>query len=605
MLSFRAFALLVLGVSGFALNAARPVKKHAAKAAQKPTSSPKANSQAQKWLKSLDLHDEIAQLIVMPCYGEAINVRSKQFRQYEKLVRDVHVGGMIVLGHVQYGSIRNAEPYAMTALFNRFQQMAKIPLLIGGDFERGASMRVNSTTAWPHNMAFAAARDTEASRLEGAATAKEARALGVNWIFAPDADVNNNPDNPIINIRAYGENPRDVAAHVQAYIEGAHLNRNQPVLVTAKHFPGHGDTAQDSHIGLARLEASKERIESVELVPFRAAVNSGVDAVMTAHMAVPALDPDGVPATVSTLILTGILRTQLKFNGIIVTDAMNMQGLTQMFDTGEAAVKSIEAGADVLLMPINAEEAIAGVMAAINSGRITKQRLDESALRVLSAKARIGLKRSKVADLDAIGSEVDSPEDAEIAQRVADHAVTLVKDERDLLPVRNTENTTLLILAESRTGQQGRRLMDEMQKRAPKMKITLLDPGMSKEDIEQVVKNTEGSAAVVVAAFVTVSEYRGNVALAGEYPALMEGLLAGKAPVTLASLGNPYLIRGFPKVKAYLTTYSPTVTSEISLAKALFGEIGITGRLPVTIPGIAKYGDGIQHPAANPARKGN
>ena len=591
-------AFLMVGLCGGVVSAVRPVKPKApVKKAKVTPALAKVAPVAQRWLKSLSLHDEVAQLVMMPCYGEAINVRSKQFRQYQHLIRDVHVGGMIVLGHVQYGSIRNAEPYAMSALFNRFQQMAAIPLLIGGDFERGASMRVNATTPWPYNMAFAAGRDLEASRLEGAATAKEARALGVNWIFAPVADVNINPVNPIVNLRSYSENAQEVAAHVQAYIEGAHLNQKQTVLVTAKHFPGHGDTAQDSHLGMARLDASRERINEVELVPFRAAIERGVDAVMTAHIAVPALEPEDIPATVSVKILTGLLREQLKFDGLIVTDAMNMLGLSQMFDNKEAAVRSLEAGADVLLIPNKAEDAIAGVMAAVASGRISKQRLDRSVLKILNAKARLGLDKSRTVDLKALGDLIGAPEDEEIAQKVADRAVTLLRDDKDLLPLRNTETASLLILAESRTGTQGRRLMEEVKKRAPKMNVVLLDSGMSKEDLDAVAKSTAGSSAVIVAAYVTVNAYRGDVALGGDYPSLMDTLLAGKAPVALVSLGNPYLVRSFPGVKSYITTFSTAQTSEISLAKALFGEIGFTGHTPVSIPGFAKYGDGIQLPA--------
>ncbi|MGI8743290.1 MAG: glycoside hydrolase family 3 protein [Bryobacteraceae bacterium] len=561
--------------------------------------APKANTAAQRWLKGLSLHDEIAQLVIMPCYGEVINTRSRVFRQYAHLVRDVHIGGFIVVGRSLHGNVRNAEPYAMAALLNRMQNLAAVPLLVGADFERGASMRVNSATQWPHNMAFAAARDLDASRYEGAATAREARSLGVNWIFAPDADVNNNPDNPIINIRSYGENANEVATHVQAYIEGAHSNAKQPVLVTAKHFPGHGDTAQDSHLGLARIDASRERMNEVELVPFRAAIRKGVDAIMTAHMAVPALEPQDIPATVSSKVLTGLLRNELQFNGLIVTDAMNMLGLSQMFDTGEASVRALEAGADVLLMPNKAEDAIRGVEEAIRGGRLTKQRLDQSVTKVLAAKARVGLSRKRVVDLHAIGDTIDAPEDNEMAQKVADHAVTLVKDEKDLLPLRNAETAVLVVLSESRGGQQGRRLIDEVHKRSPKMQTILCDSAMSTEDLDQAAKSISGASSVVIAAFVTVAGYRGNVALGGEYPAFVNQLLAGPAPVTLASLGNPYLVRAFPAVKAYLTTYSPAPPSEIALAKALFGEIPITGHLPVTIPGIAKYGDGIQLPASS------
>jgi beta-N-acetylhexosaminidase len=566
----------------------------------KPVAKPNVtNTAVQRWLKGMSLHDEVAQLIIMPCYGEAINTRSRVFRQYHHLVRDVHVGGLIVLGHSLHGSIHNAEPYAMAALLNRMQQLAPVPLLVAADFERGASMRVNSTTQWPFNMAFAAARDVSASRYEGAATAREARALGVNWVFAPDADVNNNPDNPIINIRSYGENANDVAAHVQAYIEGAHSDLKQPVLVTAKHFPGHGDTAQDSHLQLATLGADRARLNAVELAPFRAAIARGVDAIMTAHMAVPALEPQEIPATVSSNILTGLLRNELNFNGLIVTDAMDMLGLMQMFDTGEAAVRALEAGADVLLMPKKAEDAIDGVLAAIKSGRITKQRLDQSVTKILAAKTRVGLSKKRIVDLHAIGDVIDAPEDDEIAQRVADHAVTLVKDEKDLLPMRNAGTAVLVVLTDSRNGQQGRRLIEEVHKRSPQMQTILLDPSMSKVDLDQATQNVASASSVVIAAFVSVAAYRGDVALAGEYSGLVNGLLSGQAPVTLASLGNPYLLRSFPTAKAYLTTYSATPTSEAALAKALFGEMTITGHLPVTIPGIAKYGDGIQLPASN------
>jgi beta-N-acetylhexosaminidase len=577
----------------------RPPSPKPSKPYKPPTQT---NSAAQRWLKSMSLRDEVAQLIIMPCYGESINTRSRVFRQYLHLVRDIHVGGLIVLGHSLHGSIHNAEPYAMAALLNRMQNLAPVPLLVAADFERGASMRVNSTTQWPFNMAFAAARDVSASRYEGAATARDARALGVNWVFAPDADVNNNPDNPIINIRSYGEDPKEVAAHVQAYIEGAHSDLKLPVLVTAKHFPGHGDTAQDSHLALAKLGADRARLNSVELVPFRAAIEKGVDAIMTAHMAVPALEPQEIPATVSANILTNLLRNELNFSGLIVTDAMDMLGLTQLFDTGEAAVRALEAGADVLLMPKKAEDAIDGVLAALKSGRLTKQRLDQSVTKILTAKTRLGLNKRRVVDLHAIGDVIDAPEDEEVAQGVADHAVTLIKDEKDLVPMRNADSAAVIVLADSRNGQQGRRLIDEIHKRAPNMNTILLDPSMSKEDLDQAAHSVAGASSVVVAAFVSVAAYRGNVALAGEYPELVNGLLSGQAPVTLASLGNPYLVRSFPGAKAYLTTYSTAPTSEAALAKALFGEIPIKGHLPVTIPGVAKYGDGIQLPASNPQK---
>ena len=564
----------------------------------------KPGSSARAWTRSLTLHDKVAQLIIVPIYGEPANTRSAEFRKYQHLVRDLHVGGVIVTGHSLNGVIRNAEPYAMAALLNRLQKLARTPLFVAADFERGASMRVNSTTAWPYSMAFGAAGDLAAVTQEGADTARDARAMGVNWLFAPVADVNNNPDNPIINIRSFGENPEQVASFVEAYIEGAHSDRKNPVLVTAKHFPGHGDTTEDSHLALARLDADRDRIEAVELPPFRSAIAAGVDAVMTAHLAVPALEPDNIPATVSSKIITGVLRDELGFHGLVVTDAMDMQGLSAMFDSGEASVRAIEAGADVLLMPKRPEEAIRAVVAAVQKGRISRQRLDESVDRVLAAKLRLGLRSKRFVNLESIADVVDSPEAAELAQQVADRAVTLVKDSKDSLPLRHPESTCLIAMTEGRRSQQGIRLIDEVKKRAPGITSMIVDPTMSKSDLDQVSAKTGSCMEIVAAAYVTVAAYRGNVALAGEYPDFLNGLIAGKAPVMLVALGNPYLVRNFPNVSAYLTTYSPTTTSEIALAKALLGEIPITGHLPVTIPGIAKYGDGIQVPASTALAQG-
>ena len=287
----------------------------------------------------------------------------------------------------------------------------------------------------------------------------------------------------------------------------------------------------------------------------------------------------------------------MQYKGLIVTDAMDMQGLTQMFDNSEAAIRAIEAGSDVLLMPRSPEATINGVAAAVRSGRISQKRLDESVTRVLSAKMRLGLLRGKTIDLHGIADVVDAPEDEEQAQSVADQAVTLVKDDKDMLPLRKADSACLFALAENRYGRQGWRLMEEAQKRAPKMAVTLLDPRMSKADLDQAAESAAGCGQIIVAAFVSVSAYRGSVALAGNYPDFLNGLLGGNVPVTLISLGNPYLARTFPNAAAYLTTFSSTQTSETAVVKSLFGEIPITGHLPVAIPGFAKYGDGIQLPA--------
>src|SRR3954451_21703467 len=336
-------------------------------------------------LRSLSLRDRIAQMIIVRGYGDYPSSRNTEYQRFVRWIEQDHVGGFIVAGRIQNGNVINAQPFEMAALINHLQRRVKTPLLVASDFERGASARVAGTPRFPYQMAFGAAHNLNLTKAFGAATAHEARALGVNWVFAPDADVNNNPDNPIINTRSYGEDPAVVAEGVSAFIEGAHSRPEDYVLVTAKHFPGHGDTAQDSHMQLARLEAPKQRIETLELVPFRAAIQHGVDAVMTAHIAVAAFDTEQQPATLSANVLTGLLHDELQFSGLVVTDALEMQGITSLYSQGEAAVRAVQAGADVLLMPTDPGACIRALMNAVSSGRISRQRIDASVAKIASA----------------------------------------------------------------------------------------------------------------------------------------------------------------------------------------------------------------------------
>ncbi len=562
--------------------------------AAEPAAEKQSRGVVQQWMKSMTLRDRVAQLIAMPCYGENPGPRSADFKKYRHWVRDLHIGGLIVANRVVNGQVRNAEPFAMALFLNRMQRLSRVPLLVSSDFERGASMRVANTTKFPYNMAFAAARDLDAARFEGAETARQARALGVHWVFAPDADVNNNPDNPIINTRSYGENPKDVAEYVAAYIEGAHSDPNNRVLVTAKHFPGHGDTAVDTHLGLARLEVDRARLEAIEFVPFKAAIAHGVDAIMTAHMAAPALEPEAIPATVSRNVLTGVLRDELGFKGLVVTDAMDMQGLTRQFSSGEASVRALEAGADVLLMPADADQAMNAVMSAIRQGRLSRKRIDQSVSKVLNAKVRVGLARRRIVDVDEISDAIDTPESEEVAGRVAERALTLLRNRGDIFPVKDAAKACLFVLPENRYSQQGRALLLELRKRSPALTVRALDPAMPDQVVIDLAQTAAHScASVFVAAFDTVGAYRGNVALGGSYPGFLKAIAAA-APTVLIAFGNPYLLRSFPDVAGYLATFSTAPTSETAVARALSGEIPLTGRTPVTIPGFAKYGDGIQ-----------
>ena len=575
-----------------------------AAAPAKTSAAPKTAAPVRRWMKGMSLRDEVAQLVFIEFHGGSPNTRSRDYQKFVRLIRETKVGGLILINPSNGRGVQKAEPYALAAFLNRMQRIAKVPLLVGGDFERGASMRVSGTTQFPHAMAFGATGDASLTRFEGEVTAREARALGVHWVYYPVADVNNNPDNPIINIRSFGEDPQQVAAHVKAFIDGAHADKRNFVLTTAKHFPGHGDTAVDTHLNLATITADRDRLENLELVPFRAAIAAGVDAVMTAHIAVPALAPPELPATLSPAILTGLLRDELGFKGLVITDALGMGGIVNGFGAGEAAVRALEAGADTLLMPADPDAAIKAVVAAVSSGRLSRQRIQESVAKILAAKQRVGLDHSRFTDLEAIGDVLDDPAVNDRAQEIADRAVTLVRNSSGLLPLAAPGRACYLVLTEGRYSADGQVFTQEVRKRLPRAALATLDPSMSRQDIDEAMQKLPVCDNYVVAAFSTVASGRGSIGLGGELGPTLESLTASGKPVALVALGNPYLLRSFPNAAAYLATFSSVVPSEIAAVKALWGEIDIRGRLPVSIPGEAKIGDGIQLPVARPVVTG-
>jgi beta-N-acetylhexosaminidase len=593
-----AVALLLLSAATNAI----PARSSAARKAPPAKSAPlKTSAAVRRWMKNMTLRDEIAQLIFISFHGAAPNSRSREYRNFMHQIRDTKVGGLILVNWSNGRLIQKAEPYAVAAFLNRMQRMSKTPLMVGGDFERGASMRVDGTTVFPHAMAFGAAGDPAYARYEGEVTAREARALGVQWIYYPVADVNNNPDNPIINIRSFGENPEAVASMVKAFIEGAHADKKNYALATVKHFPGHGDTAVDSHMNMPTITADRDRLNRIELVPFKAAVDAGVDSVMTAHIAVPALAPPDLPATLSSAILTDLLKKDLGFKGIVVTDAMEMAGLVKGFATGEAGVRALEAGADILLMPTDPEAVVKAVTAAVQSGRLTRQRIQESVIKILAAKEKVGLDRKRVVDLEGIGDVVDSPESNEKALEIAEHAVTLVRNGAGMIPLAAPDKACYVIMTESRFSSEGQAFAQELRKTVPSASVTTWDPTFSRQQLDEGVAKLAACENYAVAAFTSVGAYRGTVGmLGGELPHSLEALISSGKPVALIALGNPYVLRNFGGVTAYMATFSNVAPSEIAAVRALLGQVPIRGHLPVTIPGQANYGDGIQLPATRP-----
>src|SRR5438876_1584497 len=393
----------------------------------------------------MTVDEKIGQLLFTTYYGGFTSTDSPAYRQLLHDVQDLHVGGFIVITHGSPLGIVKSQAYPTAVLANQLQTKSKLPLLVGADFERGTAMRLDEGTSFPTAMAVAAGGNPKDAYAMGKITALEARAVGIHWIYAPDADVNNNPGNPIINTRSFGEDPGRVAQFVTEFVRGVQENGG---AATAKHFPGHGDTAADSHIDLPVIHADRARLDQLELVPFRAAIAMQVDSIMTGHLNVPALEPDpNTPATLSHSILSDLLRKQLGYQGLIVTDAMDMGGITVRYAPGEAAVRAVVAGADALLMPPVPDAAFEALQAAVKSGRISKERLDASVRRILQAKARLGLNTSRLVDVNAINQKLGSTAWQKEAQEISDRGVTLLRDAPRRLPLDGTKPSRALLLA--------------------------------------------------------------------------------------------------------------------------------------------------------------
>src|ERR1700690_3835255 len=351
---------------------------------------------ADKTLRRMSNEEKVGQLFMIWAKVQFMNDADTVWVELRDKVRKYHIGSLGMTVPTDGPLLLKSQPYEAAELLNRLQKTSKLPLIFAADFERGVSMRLNGTTVFPHAMAFGAAGKPENAQEFGRITAQEARAIGVHWNFFPDADVNSNPANPIINTRSFGGDPEQVGDFVAAYIKGAHEGA---MLTTAKHFPGHGDTATDSHLGVAQVAGDRARLEAVELPPFKRAIAAGVDAVMVAHVTVPALDaePNRV-ATTSKAVVTGLLKQEMGFKGIVVTDALDMAGLTRLYanDVGRAAVEAFKAGNDLLLIPADLDASYRDVLQAVKSGEISRERLDESVRRILELKASLGLNKTRL-----------------------------------------------------------------------------------------------------------------------------------------------------------------------------------------------------------------
>jgi len=549
-------------------------------------------------LQKMTVREKVGQMLMPYFFGGFTSTESADYKELMYQVEENHVGGFIVGTERGPLGIERSQAYPTAVLTNELQNHSKIPLLIGADFESGTGMRLDEGTSFPSAMAVGATGDPKLAREIGKAIAIEARAAGVQWVFAPDVDVNNNPDNPIINIRSFGEDPARVAEFAAEFIRGVEDNG---ALATAKHFPGHGNVSVDSHLGIATVPGDRTELETTELVPFRAAIKADVSAVMPGHLSVPAFEPNPmVPATLSSKILTGLLRKDLGFRGLIVTDAMDMGGVTSLYPQGEAAVRAVEAGADVILQPLVPNAALAGLEDAVKSGRISKARIDASVRRILEAKARVGLDRNRLVDLARLNERFGRPAFEAEAQKIADRGVTLLRNSAQIVPLDATRPLRVLLVALSADPDPypGIDLEPEIRWRVDLLKVLRADTQFTNVSALK-LPPPESYDIAIAALFVRVADRKGNVGLPDDQRAFVNQLLASGKPAAVLSFGSPYLIERFPAAKTWLAEFATNDVSQRAAARALFGQVSIGGQIPVTVPGTVKRGDGLKI-ASNP-----
>ena len=554
--------------------------------------SPEADRWVAQTLKKMTLEEKIGQVFAVWCYGGFLSVESPEYKELLRDVQEKHIGSFAIQTQSSPLGIERSQVYPTAVLVNTLQSHAKIPLLIAADFERGTAMRLEEGTSFPHAMAVAATGRPEDAYTMGKITALEAKAAGVPWVFAPDADVNSNPDNPIINTRSFGEDPARVSEFVAAFVRGVEENGG---LATAKHFPGHGDTSTDSHLDLPTVTSDRAHLDRVELAPFRAAIAAGASTIMTGHLSVPALEPDpDVPATMSPKIMTDLLRGQMGFDGLVVTDALDMGGVTVRYPPGEVAVRSILAGADVLLVPPVLDAALEAVRDAVASGRIPMSRLNEAVMRVLRAKAKLGLNKSKLVDLDALARNFDRPEFERAALDIADRGVTLLRDDQHILPLDATKPMRALLVAVSgdNDAYPAEDFEKEIRWRVDSLATVRMDTSFVRADTAK-LPPADSYDVAIAAIFVRVADRKGSVGLPDDEAAVVDRLLAAGKPVIVACFGSPYLLERFPAAKTWVAAFSTVDVAQRAVGRALFGQVPIGGRLPVNIPGAAPLGAGL------------
>ncbi|MEP6904522.1 MAG: glycoside hydrolase family 3 N-terminal domain-containing protein [Gemmatimonadales bacterium] len=537
-------------------------------------------------LRTLTLREKAAQIVWPSLFGDYTSGDSPQWQRLSSYVTRDKVGGF---------TISIGSPTEIASKLNALQSLSSVPLLFGADLEAGAGWRarggyfipnaidLGGAVVSPPEMAIGATGDTILAYEEGRLTALEGRALGIHIAYAPVLDVNNNPANPVINTRSYGEDPQQVARLGSAFIRGLQANG---MIATGKHFPGHGDTGVNSHLALPVVTVSRSRLDSVELIPFKAAVKSGVGAIMSFHGAMPALDSSGVPGTLSSKVLTGLLRNEMQFKGIIISDAMDMRGVLDQYGAVESVKRAVAAGVDVLIQPLSIPETIDAVVAGVREGRYTEARLDESVRRVLMAKAGLGLNRSKLVDLNALRFVVGDSAHVNTSNSIAQKSITLVKDSLGVVPLALPATARILSVTVGRRADlsAGVQFNNDVRGRYAGLRAEFLIADDPSADYVRMERAADSADVMIVSSYVGQVWNATSASAPQPFTNFIDDLVKRGRRLIVVSFGNPYLLQQIPAAPTYVVAWGGSQGSQSAAARALLGITSITGKLPISIP---------------------
>ncbi len=549
--------------------------------------TPEQQAWVDQTVAGMSQDEKIGQVMFAVVPGVFTNQESEAFQKIKENIQTYHVGGY----HIEGG-----DPATVYLLISRMQELARVPLLLTADLEGGAGFQFQGATRFPRGMAIGATGNTQFAYDAASFTAREAKAMGFNVNFYPVVDVNNNPLNPIINVRSFGESPERVSEFGAAYVKGS---QDAGIIATAKHFPGHGDTSTDSHLELPVINFDRVRLNLIELPPFLAALKAGVGAVMTAHIYLPQFEKTaGVPASLSPELTTGLLRKEMGFSGLIFTDALPMHAITTNFGADQAVVMALKSGADVALEPVDIPKAFAAVKTAVAKGEITSERLNESVRRLLAAKAWEGLNSRRIAQFDLVDKLVGAQAAQQKAQEIIEHALTLVKDEKNALPLklRDEEDVLLVNMVDASDRENapiaGLTFRAEFTKRHPRTLFVAVSPSTTRNEADLIRQIAGTYRTVVVSCSIRIASYKGSVGLSDFQVDLLRALAQHNGPFVFTLFGSPYLLNAVPELPSYALAYEFYPGAETAMVRAVLGEIRFQGKLPVTV-GKFPVGSGL------------